>query len=191
MPSSTSRTTKKATPATPIPTAPDQAGDKYAADTWLTGGIGGMEDLTVPSGQVCLVRRPGLEGLIKNGVLRNVDSLSALVNEKHIKKTKKGQASDVNVDSILKDPAALDSIMHTVDKAVCFCVVRPEIHMAPNDITSRVPGVVYTDMVGIEDKMFIFNFVVGGTRDLESFRGGLDGAVGGVAAGEGVPEDAE
>lgn len=192
MPSSTSRTTKKAAlPATPIPTV-DPADDKYAPNTWLSGGVGSMEDLTVPSGQVCLVRRPGLEGLIKAGVLRNVDTLSAVVNEKHLKKTKKGAASGgVDVDSIMRDPQALETIMHTVDKAVCFCVVKPEIHMAPNDITSRQLGVVYTDMVDIEDKMFIFNFVVGGTRDLESFRGGLDSVVGGVAAGEGVPDASE
>lgn len=190
MPSSTSRTTKKATQpqAVPQPVDPD---DKYAPNAWLANGVGTLEDLTVPSGQICLVRRPGLEGLMKAGVLRNVDNLSALVNERHIKKNKKGSSPSVNVDSVMRDPQALENIMHTVDKAVCFCVVKPEIVMAPNDVTSRVPGVVYTDMVDIEDKMFIFNYVVGGTRDLETFRGGLDESVGGVAAVEGVPAAAE
>lgn len=201
MPSNTNtrRTTKKAaaseprpaSPATPIPTQ-DDATAKYAPDAWLSGGIGGMEDLTAPSGQLCLVRRPGLEGLIKAGVLRNIDSLTAIVNEKHIKKTKKGQKSgSINVESVMKDPKALEDIMRTVDKVICHCVVKPEVHPTPDDVTRRKPGVVYADMVDITDKMHIFNFVVGGTRDLESFRSGLDSVVGGVEPGEGVPQEAE
>ena len=190
MPSNPARTTKKAGFATPIPT-PADPDSKYAPDAWLSGGLGGMEDLEVPSGQVCLVRRPGLEGLIKAGVLRNVDSLSAIVSAKHVKKTTKGQDSDINVSSILEDPEALDSILHTVDKVVCYCVVKPEVHMSPADVTLRQPGVVYADMIDINDKMFLFNFVVGGTRDLESFRGGLDVVVGGVETLEGVPDETE
>lgn len=188
MPSSD--TPKKVSTAKKVETEQDPM-SKYAADAWINGGVGGREDLTVPSGQTCLVSRPGLEGLIRAGVLRNVDSLSAIVDKKHIKKTKKGQPDKVDAESIMKDPAALDSIIHTVDKVVCHCVILPEIHMAPNDVTLRKPGVVYTDMVGLEDKMFIFNFVVGGTRDLESFRGGLDSAMGGVEAQSGVPDSAE
>lgn len=190
MPSNPSRTTKTKDTAQAVP-VPGDPGDKYAPNAWLASGVGQMEDLTVPSGQTCLVRRPGLEGLIKAGVLRNVDNLSAIVNERHVKKSKKGAQSSVNVDSILQDPQALESIMHTVDKAVCYCVVKPEIVMAPNDITLREQGVVYTDMIDIEDKMFIFNFVVGGTRDLETFRGGLNDAVGGVDDLPGVPGSPE
>lgn len=186
MPSST----KKVSTARTVPT-PQPPESKYAADAWLNGGVGGQEDLVVPSGQTCLVSRPGLEGLIRAGVLRNVDSLSAIVSAKHIKKSKKGQPDKVDAESILKDPEALESIIHTVDKVVVHCVIMPQIHMAPNDVTLRQPGVVYTDMVGLEDKMFIFNFVVGGTRDLESFRGGLDSAVGGLEAVEDVPDSSE
>ena len=53
-----------------------------------------------------------------------------------------------------------------------------------------IPAYAYADMVDVNDKMFLFNFVVGGTRDLETFRGGLDSAVGGVEAGEGVSDEA-
>lgn len=184
------RTTRPATPATSIPTQPEDPSAKYAPDAWLSGGIGGMQDLTVPSGQLCLVRRPGLEGLIKAGVLRNVDSLSAIVDQKHIKKAKKGQGTgQVDVESIMKDPKALDEILHTVDKVICHCVVKPEVHMTPNDVTRRKDGVVYADMIDLTDKMYVFNYVMGGTRDLESFRGGLDSVVGSLADGEGVPPE--
>lgn len=180
--------------ATPIPTVEDP-NSKYAPDAWISGGVGGMEDLTVPSGQLCLVRRPGMEGLMKAGVLRNVDSLSQIVNEKHLMRVKgKGKApatEEINISSLLGDDTALEEVTNVIDKVVAHCVVKPEIHRAPNDVTLRQKGVVYTDMVDLVDKMFIFNFVVGGTRDLESFRNGLDAAVGGVEAVEGVPVQAE
>lgn len=192
------RTTKKAASsprqAEPIPT-PEDPTSKYAADAWLSGGIGGMEDLTVPSGQLCLVRRPGLEGLMKAGVLHNVDSLSQIVNEKHLSRVKgKGSApeqAEINMSSLMDDPEGMAEVTHVIDKIVCHCVVKPEIHMTPNDVTRRQQGVVYADMVDLVDKMFIFNYVVGGTRDLESFRNGLEGAVGGLEAGEDVPVQAQ
>lgn len=174
----------------PVP-QPYDASDKYAPQGWLAGGVGGMEDLTVPSGQLCLVRRPGLEGLMKAGVLHNVDSLTQVVNEKHLKRVKGKQAAvdpEINMSSLMKDDEAMAEVTNVIDKVICYCVVKPEIHRTPNDVTRRQPGVVYADMVDLVDKMFIFNFVVGGTRDLESFRGGLDALVGSVEAGEGVSE---
>lgn len=175
---------------------------KYAADAWLSSGIGGSIDLTVPSGQLCLVRRPGVEGLVAAGVLRNIDSLTSLVQDKHLKggkrpndrkpkKSAKDEAPEIDVAKIMEDPEALENIIHTVDRVVCHCVIAPEVHMTPSDVTRRKPGVVYADMIDLMDKMFIFNFVVGGTRDLESFRGGLGELVGGVEALEGVRSTAE
>lgn len=190
------KTTKKAsstqqTPAQPIPTAEDPT-SKYAPDAWLSGGIGGMEDLQVPSGQLCLVRRPGMEGLMKAGVLHNVDTLSSLVNEKHLKRVAKGgKAQEIDIASLMDDPKALDDVLMIVDKVICHCVVKPEIHRTPNDVTRRQPGVVYADMVDINDKMFIFNYVVGGSSDLETFRRGLVDAVGGLEAEPGVSDETE
>lgn len=175
----------KAQPAPqPIP-VPEDPTSKYAPDAWISGGIGGMEDLQVPSGQMCLVRRPGMEGLMKAGVLHNVDSLSQIVNEKHLKRVD-GKADEINMSSLMKDEQGLQQVMDVMDKVICHCVVKPEVHRTPNDVTLRRPGVVYADMIDLVDKMHIFNYVVGGTRDLESFRGGLESAVGGLETGEGV-----
>jgi hypothetical protein len=58
-------------------------------------------------------------------------------------------------------------------------------------VTNRQPGVIYADMIELIDKVFVFNFVVGGTRDLESFRNGLDELLGGVADGADLPDEAE
>lgn len=186
------RRTTTAAPGTaqPIP-QPAPADDKYAPNTWLAGGVGSLEDVTVPSGQLCLLRRPGLEGLIKAGVLHNVDSLTAIVEEKHIKRVKGRPGGEIDAASLLNDPKALEDVTHVIDKIVCHVVVKPEIHRTPDDRTRRVPGVIYADMVELTDKMFIFNYAVGGTRDLEQFRGQLDAALGGLESGDDVPLPAE
>lgn len=169
----------------PIPQVEDPT-SKYAPDAWVSGGIGGMEDLRVPSGQLCLVRRPGMEGLMKAGILHNVDSLSQIVNEKHLKRVAGKKSNEIDMSSLMEDEEGLAEVMHVIDKVICHCVVKPEVHRTPNDVTLRRPGVVYADMIDLLDKMAIFNFVVGGTRDMESFRSGLDELVGSVEAGEGV-----
>lgn len=188
------KTTKKRPGATPekatsqpIPT-PEDPNSEYAPNTWLSSGVGGLEDMTVPSGQRCLVRRPGLEGLMKANVLQNVDSLSQIVNEKHLKRVEGGSAKETEIDmsSLMGDQQGLDEVVGVIDKVICYCVVKPEIHRTPNDVTLRKQGVVYADMVDLIDKMHIFNFVVGGTRDLERFRHGLDELVGSVEDGAGV-----
>lgn len=181
--SSRARKTTTARSPQPEPQQPPAPGEKYAASTW--GSIGGMEDLEVPSGQLCLVKRPGVQGLIQAGVLHKIDSLTSLVQSKHINRvnpTPGGATEGINVASLMEDPKALDDIMHTVDRVVCHVVVQPPVHMTPNDVTNRKPGVIYADMVDLIDKMFIFNYVVGGSSDLETFRSGLDQSLGGVEA---------
>lgn len=45
---------------------------------------------------------------------------------------------------------------------------RPLMEEIPQ--SDREEDVIYTDDVDVDDKTFIFNFVVGGTRDIETFR---------------------
>lgn len=186
---STSRRPAESPTSQPIP-APEDPTSKYAPDAWISGGVGGMEDLTVPSGQLCLVRRPGMQGLIKAGILHNVDSLSQIVNEKHLMRIE-GKPDQINMASLMEDDSGMDEVLHVMDKVICHVVVKPEIHRTPNDVTLRKPGVVYADMVDLVDKMAIFNYAVGGTRDMERFRGGLESALGSLEAGEGVHESPE
>lgn len=46
---------------------------------------------------------------------------------------------------------------------------------------------IYTDMIGMEDKMFLFHFALSGVRDVESFREATDAAMGTVEDGPVVP----
>ena len=65
--------------------------------------------------------------------------------------------------------------------------IPPEVEV--NGVLSpglRDPDVLYVDEVDIEDRMFILNFALGGTRNLERFREELADSVRPVQAGEGV-----
>lgn len=169
---------------------PVQADDKYAPTAW--GASRGYEEIVTPSGQLCLVRRPGVQNLIEAGVLHDVDTLSAIVSEEHIKRVKGddgSEATEIDVDSFAKDAASVANVLHVVDRVVTFCVIKPEVVMTPNDVTSRQAGVIYADMIDIDDRMFIFNYAVGGTRSVEQFRKDSQALVGGVASVE-DPEDA-
>jgi hypothetical protein len=185
--------TRSARPQTTPPTRrttpqqeSDAAGgaDKYAPSAWGSSSIGNVEDLLCPSGQLCAARRPGVEGMMKAGILNNVDALSALVQSEHIQRVEGGAATrderDVaaTLKNLLSEPNKFNEMVHMVDRVVCHVVVHPELHMTPNDPTSREPGFIYCDMVDLEDKMFIFNFAVGGTRDIETFRKERDSAMG-------------
>ena len=168
--------------------APTQE-SKFAPTAWGAGGIGQLTELTVPSGQLCLARRPGTQGLLEAGILHNVDSLTAMVNTKHVRRVKGKE--EIDVQSLMKDPENVETLMHTIDRIVCYVVVKPDVQMSPNDVTLRDPDVIYADMIDLEDKMFIMNFAVGGTRDLERFRGELADAVGSVAPSEGTRRSAK
>jgi hypothetical protein len=156
--------------------------NKYALTGW-TSNI--FNDLECPSGQVCQVRRPGVEGLVRHGLLDKVDSITSMINQKHIKRVKGEKVIDEK--SLMSDPQALMKAMTTIDKVICFVVAQPHIELpikVVDGVEQELPeneyvdGVVYTSMVGIEDKMFIFNYSVGGSKDLEKFR---------LRSGESVP----
>ena len=169
--------------------APPSEESKFAPTAWGAGGIGQLTELTVPSGQLCLVRRPGTQGLIEAGILHNIDSLTAIVNTKHVRRVKGKE--EIDVQSLMADPENVETLMHTIDRIVCYVVVKPDVHMSPNDVTLRDPDVIYADMIDLEDKMFIMNFAVGGTRDLERFRRELSESVGSVAPSKGTRRKAE
>jgi len=165
-------------------------GEGYGQRVWAkTQGGEFNTELTLPSGEVILVRRPGVEGLIAAGVLHNTDGLSALVDNKHLKRVK-GQPQ-VDVESLMKDQKNITSLLHMIDRTTCYCVVKPTVLMTPNDPTNRKDGDhVYCDQIPLEDRLFILDYVVGGSADLERFRRETSVAVGSLADEQGVSQDA-
>lgn len=175
-----------------MPVTENQATEenKYAATSWGSeNGLGGLHDLEMPSGQLAQVRRPGPQGLITAGVIQSMDSLTGIVKNDLIPAAE-GKPK-VDASKVLKDPKALAEMTHMIDKIVCHCVVQPKVEMTPNDVTRRKPGVVYADMIDLTDKVFIMNFGMGGSKDLERFRQESEAAVGGVDSVEESPDSPE
>lgn len=190
---------------------------RSSAKTWKRNK---GEDLTLPSGNVALIGRPGPATLLNGGVLP--DTLMPIV-EKAIK-SGKGMRSQDNAD-IMKDPEKVLAALDAMDRLMVVVVEDPKpAYHRHNVAKSKVPesvtpgnaheewedipesarngeecpdcgethphsdDTIYTNEVDLMDKIFIFNFAVGGTRDLERFRGELGDGMGALFAGEGGQE---
>ncbi|MGE3487451.1 MAG: hypothetical protein AB7L09_22245 [Nitrospira sp.] len=166
--------------------------NKYAATTW---GKPQYEDLEVPSGQLCQVRLPGVQQMIAAGVIDSADTLTTLVDQKHIKRVQgraAGKAPEKQIDpqSLMRDPENLKKLFAVIDRVCIHMVVQPTVVSCLRDVDGeqevipledRTDGVIYSDQIDMLDKMFIFQYAVGGGTDLDSFRKQFGEAVGSLA----------
>lgn len=178
-------------------------------NVWGASTLGQRTFLTMPSGQTCWAKVVGLQGVLETGVMGEADSLSAFVGKNYIRKVRgaKGKADGEAIDaaSLMKSPETLKKIVKMVDGLVPYVVVEPSVRCHYETIqgedgttdTRMIPpedresGYIYTDQIGLEDKMFLFNFAMSGVQDAESFREGSSRAVGHLADGEEVLDSAE
>lgn len=138
---------------------------------------------------VCRVKRPGAQGLIAAGVLDNFDALTALVQSELVapnetatgRRPTKAAPKRSDVELLKDEKENILSALDMVDKVILYCVLAPKVYPAPPDGEDRDEDLTYVDDVDLEDKMFILQFVLGGTRDLESFRKGTEGTMAGLA----------
>ena len=166
------------------------------------------EDLELPSGNVALVKRPGMEAFLREGMIP--DSLMPIVNEAITKG--KGLPPE-KLAEMSKDMGTVLEMMDSMDRVVCNVVIEPAVRYHKVLMPDLMPGgrladsglnvgdeipegaredeYVYTDDIDFEDKAFIFNSAVGGTRDLERFRTEAKASVDAVQAVEGVRDPAE
>lgn len=164
------------------------------------GSRDGGVDLTVPSGSLCRVIRPGPMGLIKLGLLDSLDSLTGLVQMEHFDRVDE-KPTRVQADIIKEFAANTEAVkagFALIDKVVVGCVLQPKIHPIPLDDNGEpLPReewdeeLIYIDSVDLEDKTFIMQFVVGGTADLEQFRAERDQLMDNVPNVQNVPLSAE
>lgn len=138
--------------------------------------------LDVPSGHTCLVRRKPMESFLRRGLIPN--ALLPIVRRAISgKEMTEADMSELTIEQIAE-------MMTLYDTIVVDCVVAPKVFPVPTfkeqdvkdgkcqpeqvgeeiPFDQRNPDYLYVDDVDEEDKHFIYNFVVGGTRDLESFR---------------------
>lgn len=138
--------------------------------------LGGVIEL--PSGLTVKVRNPGgMRVFMNSGIIPN--SLMGIVEKGLNSSADKAASELVNKDGGL-DPQMLKDMTKLMDDIALKVIVEPQIHAVPlgeNDeplpAGSRGPDedeTLYVDELPDDDKMFLFQWVSGGTRDVESFR---------------------
>lgn len=166
-------------------------------------------ELSLPSGEVCLVKRPGLPQLIAANVLP--DMLSGIAQNAVAIGENGGKLPVETTEKMMQDAMAekdgLQNILDSFARVTAFCVIEPTCHYHRRKVeTVRMDGidaewedipederdedVLYTDEVDMNDQMFIFNFVVGGTADLVEFRRELGESMGRMAVEPDAQENA-
>ena len=174
----TGRTTAKANTGAP--------GTVTSASAWKKQTVQGTP-LRVPSGNTCLVRAPGMEVFLREGVIPN--GLMGIIQEA-MPKGGGNVPDDAVLESLVADQEKLAQIVQLADAVTIYCCIEPKVEpapmipnprwaedsldprliVAPMGHPSRSDDVLYVDEVDFADKMYIFNFAVGGTADLERFR---------------------
>lgn len=200
-------------------------------DVWGQSKLTETSLITLPSTQTVRAKPIGMEGVFASGIMGAADSLTAYVGKEYIRKVRGGKgrpdSEEMNVQAMMKDPAALGRIVKMVDTITPLVCVEPEVIRHFEDVevdgkpdTRKIPdyervcrtcgimkkdhapeelqhdkhtwvSAIYTDMIGMEDKMFLFNFALSGVRDVESFREATSSALGIVEDGEDVSVQAE
>lgn len=158
------------------------------------------QSLRLPSGNVALVRRVGPEAFLQQDLMP--DNLAPIVQKAiHEKRGLPPKA----LEKAITTPDGLGKMAEMLDRITVYAVIEPAVQMPPNCITCggldnadnravhdnpedeghhkfeegpRDETVLYADEVDMMDKIFIMNYCVGGSSDLERFRGEHGEAVG-------------
>lgn len=133
--------------------------------------------VTVPSGNQVRVRTPGMQVFLREGVIPN--GLMPIIQESMAS----GVAPSADAgESLLNDPEKLQEILDLADAITIYCCLDPRVASVPTEEIEGVStliglgderrddDILYVDEMDLNDKMFIFQFAVGGTASLEDFR---------------------
>lgn len=123
--------------------------------------------LPLPSGLVVKAVRVDLQTFILQGSVPN--PLMEIVSEALEKGQKADIPSMVGLDEGKIDLEQVNEMLEVVDSVLVESVVAPKVFPIPED-DDRDDELLYVDEFEPEDKMFIFQWAVGGTDDVAQFR---------------------
>ena len=163
--------------------------------------MGGIMEL--PSGLVMKLKNPGgLQAFIANGTIPN--SLLGMVNEGL--KGKSGEDAAKAAAELSNDVESLADMLKMLDLVFVQSAKEPQVFAVPtqDDLDrynimnpnnkfetidewrdSHEDDRLYVDEIEEMDKQFVFQWVSGGVRDLETFRKEFEGNVAAISAVEG------
>lgn len=181
---------------------PSKDYDRYAPIPAWTAPM--TSDMTLPSGQVVLVRKVQMEDVVELGLLEAMDAFKDIVGKGQVaakaakKTTKKAQAEAEEKSNetlglgLMKDKDKFKTMLKMADRVTVAVVLKPEIKFPPAGLDGkalpmpdREPG-LYVDQVPFADKIHVFSSIFDGMENLDSFRGESDSGVDSVPAVTGV-----
>jgi hypothetical protein len=157
-----------------------------SAKEWKGKSSSAKIELELPSGNVALVKRPGMPELMSKGAFS--DSLLPMVQKamEQAQGRRGAKAAKMDASEIMTDPKKMADAFDSFDRVLVLTVLEPKVlyHRRQTERTDeegkpvwedipeeeRDEETLYTDDVELDDKMFIFQYVVGGTADLATFR---------------------
>ena len=157
--------------------------------------MGGIQEL--PSGLTVKLRNPG--GLMAFMDSKNIPNSLLAIIQRSLGQGKAPEPEELMQKDGEIDPEMLDGMKQMMDSVALRCIVKPHIEPAltqedlddhnrqyPDDQIDdlddlRDDELLYIDEIPFDDKMYIFQWVSGGTRDLEEFRKGHEQGVADVA----------
>jgi hypothetical protein len=185
-------------------------------DVWKRNAAAGTgEPITLPSGQACIARKIGVEGLIELGLLTEIDAFTSIVDVEAIQPAKTrlqgknpkkptlkeraaakdredAETNNKIMSAITSNPDSIKTIAAMLNKLVPAIVIEPRVlchtidgAVIPAD--ERDEDAVYTDQIDFMDKMELFTWSIGDMGDLAPFRPEAGGSVDGVADVADVP----
>ena len=123
--------------------------------------------LELPSGITIKVRNPGgMSAFMTNGTIPN--SLMGVI-QKSVAAGTTPSAEEILPEGGV-DQKFIIELSGMLNNILVMCAVEPVVQPVPEDEADRDDELLYADEFPEEDKMFIFQWVSGGTKDLESFR---------------------
>jgi len=123
---------------------------------------------TLPSGAKARLHNPGgLKIFAQQGIIPN--SLMGIVNEA-MESGKDPDMSSLKNKEGEFDMELLADMVQLMDACCITCFIEPQVNPVPADEADRDPELLYVDELLEEDKTFVFQWVSGGTSDVEQFR---------------------
>ena len=139
--------------------------------------------LLLPSGLTLICQRVGLRNFLSSGDIPN--PLMPIVEEALDKGSKMDVQKMISNEEGEVDLDMIRDMYEMVDQLVVAASVEPKVHEVPEDDDDRDDDLVYVDEVDDEDKMFIFQWCIGGTDDIARFRQEAETDLVAVAQGAG------
>lgn len=140
------------------------------------------EILELPSGKSAEIRRVPLTSLLADGLLG--DSLGALA-QRAVDAGEGMKPQDIKEMS--QDPKKIMEALDVFDRIAVRCFVNPPVtyhkvndEEIPDD--ERDPEILYSDELDIQDKVYVFQVIAGGSSDLQRFRREFAESVAGISA---------